>query len=97
MRYRPFGRLDWSVSSLGFGCMRRPTTDAGAIDEPGATAMGHEAIDHGVSYLGTAWPYHGWESERVLGRALRGTYRSAERPQSEPSHRLTIAIERGAP
>ncbi len=75
MQYRPFGRLDWSVSALGFGCMRLPTTDAGAIDEPVATAMVHEAIDRGVNYFDTAWPYHGGESERFLGRALQGAYR----------------------
>jgi uncharacterized protein len=74
MRYRPFGGLGYDVSALGFGCMRLPTVD-GKIDEDHATRMLHYAIDHGVNYLDTAYPYHGGESEPFVGRVLRGGYR----------------------
>lgn len=77
MKYRTFGNIDWQVSALGFGCMRLPTQDGepGAIREKEAADMLHYAIDHGVNYLDTAYPYHDGQSEPFLGRALQGKYR----------------------
>lgn len=74
MRYRKLGSLDIEVSALGFGCMRLPTRD-GEIDEPEAMRMLHYAINRGVNYLDTAYPYHNGQSEIFLGRALQGGYR----------------------
>lgn len=74
MHYRKMPKTGDRLSALGFGCMRLPMTD-GVIDEERATAQLRSAIDSGVNYVDTAWPYHGGESEPFVGRALTGGYR----------------------
>ncbi|MBJ6724452.1 aldo/keto reductase [Geomesophilobacter sediminis] len=74
MQYRVMPKSGDSLSVLGFGCMRLPMKD-GRIDEARAIAQIRSAIDSGVNYVDTAWPYHGGESEPLLGRALKDGYR----------------------
>jgi predicted aldo/keto reductase-like oxidoreductase len=75
MLYRKMPKNGDKLSILGFGCMRLPVTKAGLIDESRAIRQIRSAIDRGVNYLDTAWPYHAGESETVLGRALADGYR----------------------
>ena len=77
MQYRAFGSLDWKPSALGFGAMRLPVLGGNPkiIDEEQATAMLQLAIDGGVNYVDTAYPYHGGTSEGFIGRALEGANR----------------------
>lgn len=74
MLYRTMPKTGDALSILGFGCMRLPMTE-GKIDEARAIAQIRGAIDRGVNYVDTAWPYHNGESEPLLGRALRDGYR----------------------
>ena len=60
---------DKKLSQLGFGTMRLPMTGS-VIDEAQVADMVHLAMENGVNYFDTAWPYHGGESERVIGRVL---------------------------
>lgn len=63
------------LSILGFGCMRLPVLENRQIDEAAATGMIRHAVDCGVNYIDTAYPYHEGQSEPLVGRALCDGYR----------------------
>lgn len=84
MLYRNFGKTNEKVSILGFGCMRLPLLpggDATQIDEEKSIGLVRSAIDRGVNYIDTAYPYHGTgmgyggASEPFVGKALKDGYR----------------------
>ena len=74
MEHRNFPGTDVNASLLGIGCMRLPTNEDGSINEPEAIALIRYAIDHGVTYVDTAYGYHGGMSEVLVGKALRDGY-----------------------
>ena len=84
MLYRKFGKTNEMVSTLGFGCMRLPLLgkkDPTNIDEEKAMRLVRCAIDSGVNYIDTAYPYHGTgmahggASEPFVAKVLKDGYR----------------------
>lgn len=72
MIYHTFS--DIQLSALGFGTMRLPLIAGGSvkdIDVEQVKTMIKLAMDNGVNYFDTAWPYHDGESERVVAEALK--------------------------
>ncbi len=62
---------DKQLSLLGFGAMRLPLNEDGSVNEALTEQMLDLAIKQGVNYIDTAYPYHGGESERIVGRILK--------------------------
>lgn len=60
------------LSRLGFGAMRLPMlkTEPSQIDEKQVFQMVDYALENGINYFDTAYPYHAGYSEVVLGKAL---------------------------
>lgn len=76
------------ISKLGFGTMRLPVVD-GQIDKKQVEEMVKLAINSGVNYFDTAWPYHGGLSEVVISEILskypRDSYYLADK---YPGHQI---------
>ncbi|SHH78605.1 aldo/keto reductase [Clostridium grantii] len=80
MQYRTMPNSTEKLSVLGYGCMRLPTHVGGEasslIDKDKALKQIRDAIDNGVNYLDTAYPYHLGASESFLGEyVLKDGYR----------------------
>ncbi len=71
MKTKKFEKLGISPSLLGFGCMRFPLDENGNIDEVESEKMLDKAINAGVTYIDTAFPYHNGDSEPFVGKVLK--------------------------
>jgi aryl-alcohol dehydrogenase-like predicted oxidoreductase len=71
MIYRTLGRTGERVSAIGLGGYH-----LGHPKDPNdAIRILQSAVDRGITFLDNCWDYHGGESERRMGLALRNGYR----------------------
>ena len=92
MIYKDFQEL--KLSALGLGTMRLPVVDGknGQIDEEAAAKMIALALDKGINYFDTAWMYHEYMSEVVVGKILKqyprdSFYLATKFPGMNPQYR----------
>ncbi len=80
---------DLRLSKLGFGTMRLPLNEDKSIDRDTTAKMIAYALEHGVNYFDTAYPYHDGMSEVVVGECLanypRGSFYLADK---FPGHQI---------
>ena len=82
--------LGESTPKLGFGFMRLPKLEDGAIDIEQTKDMVDRFMDAGLTYFDTAYVYDNGGSERALKEALVDRYparRSPSPPRSTPTSR----------
>ena len=70
---RVLGHTGVEVSALGLGGFH---IGSPSLSGSMAVRIIRTAIDGGLSFMDSSWDYHGGESERRLGRALKDGYRS---------------------
>jgi len=78
MQFRNFGKTGKKLSVLGFGAMRLPLIDKedpSSIDFKKSIQMIRYAIEHGVNYIDTAYPYHNGMSEIFISKVFENGYR----------------------
>ncbi len=73
MNYKRFGRLDWQVSTIGYGMWGVAGGEGGWVGADDQTGMEclHKAVELGVNFFDTAWIYGRGHSEEMLGQLLR--------------------------
>lgn len=85
------------LSQLGFGTMRLPLKEDKTIDEAATLEMITYGIEHGINYFDTAYPYHGGESERVIGKLLKNFPRDSYYLATKyPGHQLSKTYDPAA-
>lgn len=69
MKYRRFGRTNWSISEIGYGMWGMAGWTESA-DEQSEKSL-DLAVARGVNFFDTAWGYGEGHSEHLLGRLVR--------------------------
>ena len=85
------------LSRLGFGTMRLPTRADGSVDETRTEEMVRYALEQGINYFDTAYPYHGGMSEVVIGKILNKFPRDSYYLASKyPGHQISDSYDPAA-
>lgn len=69
MKYRRFGRTNWTVSEIGYG-MWGMASWTGSEDEESLRSL-QMAVDLGCNFFDTAWAYGEGHSEQLLGQIVK--------------------------
>lgn len=75
MQYRDFGNTGIKVSALGFGAMRLPEKEIKGeyhVDEEESVKIIQRAFGFGLNYIDSTYFYCYSQSERTVGKALKG-------------------------
>lgn len=92
MIYRTF--KNEKLSLLGFGAMRLPVLQNGQVDVKQVEEMVDYAMEHGVNYFDTAYPYHNGLSERIMGNVLKKYPRESFNLATKyPGHQIADTYE----
>lgn len=70
MKSRILGK-DLSVSALGLGCMGMTHAYSPSVDQTGAIATLHRAVELGVTFFDTAEVYGPYDNEILVGKGLK--------------------------
>lgn len=70
MQKRAFGKLGWSVSSIGYG-MWGMAGWTGSDDEQSLRSL-QLSVDKGCNFFDTAWAYGAGRSEKLLAQLIKG-------------------------
>jgi predicted aldo/keto reductase-like oxidoreductase len=69
MPYRDLGKTGERVSCIGLGGFHLGLSH---LEEPVAIKLFHAAVDRGINFSDNSWDYNQGESERRVGKALKG-------------------------
>jgi aryl-alcohol dehydrogenase-like predicted oxidoreductase len=73
MIYRPLGRTGVQVSAVGLGGFH---IGSPKLSDKEAVRIVKTALDGGLSFVDNSWDYNGGQSEKRVGKALKGGYRT---------------------